>query len=247
MKTKQKYLLPLVIITLGIIIIIYLGYDKIKEVIPSNETQPKDWEIAAGDAIKTNDFKECDQIKDDKYKTVCINNIALNKANETGDVSFCDKVDGKLITKAYCQENAASQSSQTKEDISQCDKIQDEQDRAFCKESFFISLAIKKDDITICNQATKQQTKDTCKDMFTVRKENQKDFKTFDCKKLSTPQTTTECEKLKKVLAQEKKDMEACKEFKSPVMLDLCFASMTMSQQQMPTQDLPNPLNQSKQ
>lgn len=245
MKTKQKYLLPLVIIILGIITIIYLGYDKIKEIVPNNE--PTDWEVTAGDAIETNDFKQCDHIKDDKYKTVCINNIALNKANETGDVSFCDKVDGKLITKTYCQENAASQNSQTKEDISQCDNIQDEQKKAFCKESFFISLAMKKDDIAVCNQATEQQTKDTCKDIFTIRKENQKDFKTFDCKKLSTQETTSECEKLKKVLAQEKKDLEACKEFKSPVILDLCFASIMMPKQDMPTQDLPNPINQPKQ
>ncbi len=241
MKTKQKYLLPLVIIILGIITIIYLGYDKIKEKV----TQPQvttDWEIAAGDAIKTNDFKQCDKIKDNKYKTVCINNIALNKANETGDVSYCDKVDGKLITKAYCQENAASQNSQVKEDVSQCDKIEDQQKKTFCKNSFYFTLALKKNDPAQCDQAPDQQTKNDCKDIFLLTTQYQKDPQAFDCQKLSTDDAKNDCQKLK---TRKDKNPDFCKELKSPVILDACFAATYQEQTQV--QNLPNPLNQSKQ
>jgi len=42
----------------------------------------------AGAIIKTKDFNRCDEIKDEMYHTVCINNIALNLAQETQDISY---------------------------------------------------------------------------------------------------------------------------------------------------------------
>lgn len=54
--------------------------------------------------VRSKDYAQCDAVENEMYRKVCVNNIALVLAQETQDVSHCDRVDGSMVPRRYCEE-----------------------------------------------------------------------------------------------------------------------------------------------
>ena len=104
--------------------------------------------------IKTNNYNECDKIEDAMYKKVCINNIALKLAEETLDISHCQKLDNELVPRDDCERNVIASKSIKNDDISACLETKNQELQAQCQDNYYIQFSQKKDDIGICEQAS---------------------------------------------------------------------------------------------
>lgn len=98
-----------------------------------------------GGLIKTKDFQKCDEVKDEMYKTVCINNIALNLAQEKKDISYCKKLDDKLIKIDGCEMGIISGKAVEKKDPEICKELGSEELRTVCVNRFNRLVNFKKE------------------------------------------------------------------------------------------------------
>ena len=71
--------------------------NKIEELVERND------EVYYDDIIKGGDIEKCNTIESEYEKAICINNIALNLAQETMDISYCERVDNKLVSRDECE------------------------------------------------------------------------------------------------------------------------------------------------
>ena len=104
--------------------------------------------------IASGDMSACDSITDKTYKTVCINNIALNQAEKTGDIKYCQYLDNVMIPRTQCEYQVVFKKSIDKDDIGVCMEATDVEIQKYCTGSFVERLAMAKNDITLCDQAT---------------------------------------------------------------------------------------------
>jgi len=104
--------------------------------------------------IASGDMSACDSITDKTYKTVCINNIALNQAEKTGDIKYCQYLDNVMIPRTQCEYQVVFKKSIDKDDIGVCMEATDVEIQKYCAGSFVERLAMAKNDITLCDQAT---------------------------------------------------------------------------------------------
>ena len=121
--------------------------------------------------IAKRDFAGCGRITDALYKTVCVNNIALKLAEETKDISYCQRIDGKLIPVQECEREIIFSQSIEKEDAEICGQTKDQELERRCRDNFYLQLSIKKNDITVCGQAVQDQ-QEFCHDNFLVTTQN---------------------------------------------------------------------------
>lgn len=179
--------------------------------------------------IKAGDMAACDQVQNDMYKKVCINNIALNKAEETKDIAYCQHLDNELITRADCERQVVSILSLEREDISVCDTATDTNVRTQCRDNFAISLAMKKDDSAVCDQSANPAQ---CKDLFHLQQFMQDPTK-VSCDSFSTPEAQADCAALKPLATETdpQKLAEFCQNKQSELFSQLC---LMMGVNQMP-------------
>jgi hypothetical protein len=112
--------------------------------------------------IKAGDMKACDQVKNEMYRSVCINNIALDKAEETNDIAYCRYLDDKLVSQASCERRILIGSALESEDVASCSRTDDASLREECEQGFFFGLAQKKKDPKICDQDADKTKADQC-------------------------------------------------------------------------------------
>lgn len=176
----------------------------------------------AGAIIKTKDFNRCDEIKDEMYRTVCINNIALNLAQETQDISYCQKIDNKLVPIRDCEAQIIFQKFLDKEDINVCKETKNQELQKQCQESFWPSLALKKENIKLCDQVEIEKERNYCHDNYLFQKEFIQDAANFKCAEFFDKQVQLDC---KAYQANSKQlTMETCGKFKSNLFLNFCFS-----------------------
>ncbi len=104
--------------------------------------------------IKKGDMSACEQVKNNIYKNVCINNIALNKAQETKDISYCQHLDNDLVERSSCEIQILIKKSIEEENLAVCDTTKDEGVRRECQDSFFLGVAVANSDPEFCNEAS---------------------------------------------------------------------------------------------
>lgn len=143
--------------------------------------------------IKAGDMKACGQILNDMYQKVCVNNIALQKAEETKDISYCIYIDGTLISKSTCEQQVVLALSEKNGDISACSVASDVVVRKECEDSFPIRMAMKQGSPESCAQATNSAE---CRDMYFLQKFSA-DPKSTDCSLFSTSDAQSDCLSLK--------------------------------------------------
>lgn len=147
--------------------------------------------------IKAGDMKACDQVQNDMYKKVCINNIALQKAEETNDISYCRYLDDELITRESCERQVISQKSVEREDRNVCHETKNETLQKECEDAFFFGLAQKKQDPKLCDQDADTTTADRCWNAYHVQgataPESDGKQRSLDCSLLRGDDVKADC------------------------------------------------------
>lgn len=190
---------------------------------PEKLTSEKEIELQkkAAEIIKTNDFNKCQEIKNELYNTVCVNNIALNLAEEKQDISYCQKLDNKLVSIAGCERQVLLKKSQDKKDIDVCNETKNSEIQKECKDNFWPLLALKKKDINLCENITTEQEKNSCYDNYLFQEEFVKSEKSFDCGKFYAQQVKADCEIYKESILNKKP--ADCNSFKSDLFFNYCL------------------------
>lgn len=119
--------------------------------------------------IKAGDMAACNQVQNTMYKSVCVNNIALQKAEATQDITFCQYLDNELITRESCERQVISRKSIEREDRSVCYETQNEVLQRGCEDTYFFGLAQKKQDPKFCDQDTNTTQANLCWNMYYVQ------------------------------------------------------------------------------
>lgn len=197
---------------------------------PLSAEQELDLQKQAADAIKTKDFSACRAIKNEMYRVVCVNNIAINLAQETGDISYCSKIDGKLVPVSECESSAIMKLSAGKEDITICSQASEETTRTACQSAFYSSLAQKKNDPSVCDQNPDKIAAAACYNGFILSgflSSGLSDAEALTCESFRGEDTRKDCESLKTVLGKVPPPplefAEACRAVISPVFKPLCL------------------------
>jgi len=152
--------------------------------------------------IKTNNYNECDKIEDAMYKKVCINNIALKLAEETLDISHCQKLDNELVPRDDCERNVIASKSIKNDDISACLETKNQELQAQCQDNYYIQFSQKKDDIGICEQASAKEIKDLCYNTYLINKKFTADKDNFNCSTLRGIDEQVDCQTMKEKLKE---------------------------------------------
>jgi len=160
------------------------------------------WQEKADEMIKTSDFGKCEEIEDELYKKVCVNNIALNLANEELDIGYCQKLDNELVSIADCVNQVIFAKSMDKEDIEVCGETNNQELQKNCEDSFWLSLAIKKEDISLCENKAGEKEQNICHNSYLLQKEFSADTAGFDCEKFKGSQGKADCDTFKKDMAE---------------------------------------------
>lgn len=225
-KFRRTILVLLIVFILSFLIFFYFFEKERKQVITGKLTQEQEMELQerASEIIKTNDFGKCQEIENEMYRTVCINNIALNLAREKQDVSYCQKLDDKLISVAGCERGIVLNKSLEKEDINICLEAENNEIKKECQESFWQNLAFKKGDIRFCDNISDEEKKIFCRDSYLFGAEFVKSASGFDCEKFQLLEAESDCRIYKENISA-KKDAD-CKVFKSNLFLNYCLLSV---------------------
>lgn len=188
--------------------------------------------------IKTKDLTKCGAVNDATYSAVCINNIALNLAQEQNNISYCSHLDDKLVSRAQCEQQVVFQKSIKEENIAVCKESTFSDIVKKCEESFYTSLALKKNDVTVCSQNPDESKRALCHDQVMVSESNvSMDFSKLSCDKLQTPFAKDDCASFKKIASPQAKPeaiVSFCSNQKTTLFQFVCLMSG------MPQQNLNN-------
>ncbi|HGJ66374.1 TPA: hypothetical protein ENS27_13505 [bacterium] len=170
--------------------------------------------------IKSKDDRKCKEINNEIYQTACVNNIALNLAKETGDISYCQKIDDKLMSKKNCEGLIVMKKAIEKEDIKFCKEATDKQIMKNCEGTFWLALARKKKDIDMCQNIELEQNKANCHDSYLFDYEFSQNKIAFDCNKFKDANNKKDCQIFKKYF--DKDDSLMCASFKGSLFPYFC-------------------------
>ena len=171
--------------------------------------------------VQEGDISACEKVENDLYRKICINNIALNKANETRDISHCQYIDGDLIHNNLCEQGVLLTKSIDEQDISVCAETKNLELKEQCESAYHISLALKKNDPTICNQNSDQLEADSCWNSYHAQIFSSEGA---DCSVFRGDEAQTDCAVL--TMSQENINFEtmqaACSKLKTSLFTQLC-------------------------
>lgn len=185
--------------------------------------------------IKAGDMSACDQVQNSMYRSVCINNIALQKAEATNDISYCQYLDGELISKEDCERQVIMQKSVETENINACQETVNVALQKECTDSFNIRMAIEKNDPTLCAGA---EDSVSCQDMvaFNNFSTNQGNI---ECSAFSSEEAINDCKIIKPIIRADVPNMSqlmtSCSNIKSPAFVRIC-AGLGVNNQPLPSQ-----------
>lgn len=120
-----------------------------------------------GDAIATKDLASCDAFKGvpatdgADYYVICRNNIALTLAQEKHDPSYCDDLDGTLMSVSDCKRNVTVNSA-TGGDLSACSAIASSTMQTACVTTYWAGQATRAKDPTLCSHITDSNLAAAC-------------------------------------------------------------------------------------
>ena len=171
--------------------------------------------------IKTSDFNKCVEVQNEIYRIACINNIALNLAQEEQDIGYCQKIDDKLMSIASCEIRVLFKKSLDQEHISICNETANKEIQQQCKDRFWPLLAVKKENIDLCQNTFTDDDKIVCIDNYIFEQEFIKNENNFDCKKFNAQQSVSDCRIYKEQVSNN--ELNDCYIFESDLFVNYCF------------------------
>lgn len=182
--------------------------------------------------ITAGDMDACNQVQDDMYKKVCINNIALKKANDTKDISYCQYLDDKLITRESCERQITLQKSVEREDMSICSETKNETLQKQCENAYYFGLAQKKQNPSICDKDADSVRANQCWNIYHAQKlmmpSDNSTRQSVDCSLLRGKDEQKDCTAITSALngANQQKIMEVCGTQTTQLFGMLCMMNM---------------------
>lgn len=168
--------------------------------------------------IKSKDFNRCNELGS-TYRSVCVNNIALNFAQETQDISYCQKMDNTLVTISDCERQIIFAKAVKKGDAAVCYETRDAGLQKQCRENFELLFAIKKNDGGLCGKIADPESREYCYTKILVNN-NPTSVKNFDCSQFSQEKNRLDCKSyLESGIG---KALEDCKRFKTELFAKAC-------------------------
>ena len=134
---------------------------------------PVEQQKRVAEIIKEGDIKECGAVRGiiiggSDYYEVCRNNIAMNSASETLDVSLCDQViDGQTGSIEDCKTEVTVKKLQQQNDIKVCDNAPLDFLQS-CRALYWTNQALGIKDVRLCDNISDQKMKRGCRDHFFV-------------------------------------------------------------------------------
>lgn len=227
-NTNVKIIVLIVILISVLSLVYFLIFSPKEQEVEEIEKSAVEIELElqkqASEIVKTKDFDKCDEIEDETYRTVCVNNIALNLAKETQDIFYCRKLDDKLIGIKTCELNIATKKAYDEEDVKYCDDIQDLEFRGFCIMRTWATFALKKGDRELCDNIKLIENKEACYDNIIFKTEFVDEEVDFDCNKFYNERLKEDC-KLYEGISLNKEKFITCRQFKSNLFLEHCVAT----------------------
>jgi hypothetical protein len=166
----------------------------------------------------------CDTIVEPKYRIQCMNNSTFRIADETFDISYCEKIEGAVSLKEECTTTILLKKALKMEDISICDQLTEVEIKKQCQASFYEMLSRYRDDISLCNRYPEKEA-NVCRDRFLVMKALGHGIdKDFSCTKIVDSDLRSDCEFLIQPRAAFS-DMQSdgdCDQFKSDFLREGC-------------------------
>lgn len=171
----------------------FLNTTKVVEVKTELELQQQ-----VADIVATKDFSQCSKVSDLIYKVVCVNNIALNLAQETQDLSYCQKIDNNLVPISDCERQIIFTKSVTKGDVKVCEETNDAMIKEECITGYWQTKAYKEGNTALCENIGNEFGKNFCYDNYLFNTTFLKNISGYDCRSFKDTQTQEDCKTYKK-------------------------------------------------
>jgi len=199
---------------------------------PMTKEQEEAWRLGeerkVAQIVSAGNFDKCRDVKyrgadGIDYKIVCQNNVALKKAEETLDINWCQKLDGKLISRDECVRRVIYEMLLKDNNLSVCDKALDQAAKNECVANYWYLKAIHDHDIAVCKNSPAPEF---CEEFYWLDK-LQKDPHSVSCSNIGLPALKNDCLLFKKALGEsdwlKKKDL--CENITSSIDLQLICQS----------------------
>ncbi|MDI6821150.1 MAG: hypothetical protein QMD65_03170 [Patescibacteria group bacterium] len=230
---KDSQFKNLALLALGLIILaaaFYFlgGFDAFKKLkTPEQEqTWRESQELAVAQIIKAGSFDACEKVNyksadGTDYKIVCRNNVALNKAQEMLDISWCAKLDGQLISKTDCERQILAEKVAKEKNLSVCNIATNETIKQECLFEYWFRRSIEENNHDLCNNIKIIELKNVCIERTHVKRllDNPK---RGSCDKISA-NLKNDCEIYLSILNGEMKKIEISKIKDTEVVFENCY------------------------
>lgn len=184
----------------------------------------------AADIIKTKDSTECQSITNPLYRTVCVNNIVLNKARETLNAEECKNLDDKLISIENCIQEITLLVAAKNENPSLCTALTDSVAINACKLRTVTAIAYKMNDSKLCESyELNENDSDRCyNNILLAPKPNSSDvkfsIKNIDCGLFKGNSAQSDCKIFKEIVSGKTTDfLTACTPLKTNEFKTMCY------------------------
>lgn len=181
--------------------------------------------------IKAGDMKACERVDNAMYRSVCVNNIALQKAEETGDISFCQYLDDELIPKETCERQVIFRKSVDEGNTNACAETGNAALRQECENTFSSRIATEKEDPSLCDQSTNKLMSDQCWNGYYANRLpiaiKTSDMQASICGIFRGEDVKADCDVIVENMREGdlEKTMEACQAQKTGIFLQSCMMS----------------------
>lgn len=152
------------------------------------------------DIVATKDFLQCSEVSDALYKVVCVNNIALNLAQETQDLSYCQKIDNNLVPISDCERQIIFTKSIVKNDVKVCEETTNTTIKEECITGYWQAKAYKEGNTALCENVSNEFGKNFCYDNYLFNTAFLKNVSGYDCRSFKDAQMQEDCKIYKKTI-----------------------------------------------
>ncbi|MDI6734439.1 MAG: hypothetical protein QMD50_03070 [Patescibacteria group bacterium] len=212
--------LAVVLIVVALLLIFYRK--------PMTEEEKQMWRMSeeqkVAEIVSTGNFNKCSEVKyigidGIDYKTVCQNNIALNKARQTLNISWCSKIDNILISKSECEQDVIQGMLLKDNKLSVCDIVSNNALKKDCVSSYWYLKAIADKNAAVCKNSPEPQA---CEEIYWID-QLQQNPNSVSCSKISLATLKNDCNTFKKSLIENDwlKKMDLCGDITSSIDLQL--------------------------
>jgi len=105
------------------------------------------------------------------YRSVCVNNVALKKAQETLDISWCEKLDDRSLSRAECRKSVIYKKLLEERKIEVCELFTEEEERNICRDAYWQAEAAYAGDARLCEKVSGgAEEKTACRDEVALRR-----------------------------------------------------------------------------